>query len=136
MTSLHYHFPWLIRAHVRWSIFCAATKRKMRQNVDWEPYYKIARKDLSPKEKLREYGKIAEKRLQWDRFRDFCGKHLSHLDEVTIEFFGTDIAKDAVRAKVESLYPEHEHEKFTEHFWGLIQFWRKTEADRIRAGAS
>ncbi len=131
VTSLHYHFPWLIRAHVRWSIFCAATQRKMRQNVDWEPYYEIARRDLSPKEKLREYGKIAEERLEWDRFREFCAKHLSHLDEVTWEFFGTDIAKDAVRAKVESLYPEHEHEKFTEHFWGLIQFWRKTESDRM-----
>ena len=49
------------------------------------------------------------------------------------EFFGSDVAKRAVRAKVESLFPEHEHEKFTEHFWGLMQFWRKTEADRLGA---
>jgi hypothetical protein len=29
------------------------------------------------------------------------------------------------------MFPEHEVERFTEHFWGMIQFWRKTEADRM-----
>ena len=57
-------------------------------------------------------------------FEAFCAEHLGHLDEVLWEFFGTDIARDAVRAKVEALFPEHEHEEFTEHFWGLIQRWR------------
>ncbi len=46
------------------------------------------------------------------------------------EFFGSDVARDAVHRKVAALFPEHEVERFTEHFWGLIQFWRKTEADR------
>ncbi len=36
-----------------------------------------------------------------------------------------------MRLKVEALYPSHEVEEFTEHFWGLIQFWRRTEADRL-----
>ena len=131
VTSLHYHFPWLLKAMVRWSIFCAATGRKMHQNLDWQPYYKIAARGLPYDEALVEYGKIAAKRLDTERFAEFCEKHLAHLDEVAWEFFGTDTAKEAVRSKVEALFPEHEHEKFTEHFWGLIQFWRKTEADRI-----
>ena len=42
VTSLHYHFPWLIKANLRWSIFCAATGRKMRKNLDWEPFYAVA----------------------------------------------------------------------------------------------
>ena len=36
-----------------------------------------------------------------------------------------------MRLKVESLFPAHEHEQFTEHFWGLIQFWRETEAEGL-----
>ena len=42
VTSLHYHFPWLVKAYLRWSIFCAVTKRPMRKNLDWEPFYEIA----------------------------------------------------------------------------------------------
>ena len=132
VTSLHYHFPWLINAQVRWSVFCAASGRKMRQTVDWEPYYEIARQDLPLSEALAEYEKIADQRLETERFEEFCAEHLSHLGEVSWELFGSDVAKDAVRRKVESLFPEHEHEEFTEHFWGLIQQWRGREEVRLR----
>lgn len=134
VTSLHYHFPWLIKSHVRWTVFCAATQRKMRQNVDWEPFYEVQRKDLPFRERLAEYARIAEQRLEKDRFEEFCATHLAHLDEVALEFFASDRAKEAVRLKVESLFPKHEHEQFTEHFWGLLQFWRKTETDRLNNG--
>ena len=45
VTSLHYHFPWLVAANLRWSIFCAATKRRMRVDLDWAPYFEIADTD-------------------------------------------------------------------------------------------
>ena len=132
VTSLHYHFPWLVKALLRWSIFCAVTGRKMRQTLDWQPYYEIAADpDLSLRDKLTGYGKIARERLEADKFQEFCDQHLAHLDEVAWDYFGSAHAKGAVSAKVQALFPEHEHEKFTEHFWGLIQFWRKTEADRL-----
>ncbi|MEL7061736.1 MAG: hypothetical protein AAGN46_17045 [Acidobacteriota bacterium] len=127
VTSLHYHFPWLVKALLRWSIFCAVTGRKMRQTVDWQPYYDVRAKGLPLRESLAGYAAIARERFEIDAFREFCASHLAHLDEVAWEFFGTERAKEAVRAKVEALFPKHEHEQFTEHFWGLIQFWRKTE---------
>ena len=96
----------------------------MRRTLDWEPYYEIAKRDIPYREKLRMYGKIAEDRLDNARFEEFCAKHLGHLDEVAWEFFGTPVAKDAVRKKVAALYPAHEVELFTELFWKRIQAWR------------
>ena len=133
VTSLHYFFPWLVKAKVKWSIFCAVTRRTMRRNLNWAPYYEIAERDLPYREKLSAYAAIADRSLETERFEEFCARSLPHVDEVVWEFFATPTAKEAVRHKVRDLYPDHEVEKFTEHFWGLIQFWRKTEADRIRA---
>ncbi len=63
VTSLHYHFPWLVKSYLRWTIFCAATKRKMRKTLDWEPFYAVAAKDLSFEEKLDQYAAIADERF-------------------------------------------------------------------------
>ena len=127
VTSLHYHFPWLIGALLRWSLFCAATDRPMRKTLSWEPYYEVADRGLPYRERLAAYGAIARERLEADRFEEFCSTHLGRLDEVLTDFFGTDFAKDAVRQKVEVLFPEHEHDEFTDYFWDRIQQWRAEE---------
>ncbi len=124
VTSLHRHFPWLVKANVRWSVFCAVTKRKFRKTLDWEPFYDIAAQDLPYAQKLRAYGKLAEQRFDQARFEEFCAKHLPNLDEVAWEFFGTPQAKDAFRQKVTALFPRHEVEQFTELFWRRVQAWR------------
>jgi hypothetical protein len=131
VTSLHYHFPELVKNMVRWSLFCATTKRVKQLNLNWAPFMEIAKKDLPYRERLRMYAKIARERMEADAFQEFCEKNLSHLDEVAHEFFGTDVAKGYVRQKVAALFPAHEVHAFTEHYWGLVQFWRKTEADRM-----
>jgi hypothetical protein len=126
VTSLHRHFPWLVKANLRWSIFCAVTKRKFRKTLDWDPFYAIAaERDMPYRDKLRAYGKIAEERFESARFEEFCAKHLAHLDEVAWEFFGTQAAKDAFRLKVAALYPKHEVEPFTDLFWKRVQGWRE-----------
>ncbi len=130
VTSLHYHFPWLIKANVRWSLFCALTGRRMRLNLDWTPYYEIAEQDLPYRERLRAYAAVARERFEADAFREFCTTHLGHLDEIAHEMFGSDLVKDAVRKKVTSLFPAHEVEEFTELFWSRIQRWRDTEGAR------
>jgi hypothetical protein len=125
VTSLHYHFPWLIMANLRWSLFCAATRRPMRVNMDWAPYNEIAKQDRPFRDKLSAYARIARERLDADRFEEFCQRHLSHLDQVAWEFFATDQAMEAVRQKVAALYPTHEIEVFTTLFWNRIQHWRE-----------
>jgi len=128
VTSLHYHFPWMVKAYLRWSIFCAATRRKMRKNQDWGPFYEIAATDLPFEEKLDRYAAIADERFETARFEAFCQEHLPHLDQVVWEFFGTDEAKEAVRLKVAALFPSHEVESFTRLFWQRIQDWRAADA--------
>ncbi|MCB1055374.1 MAG: hypothetical protein KDD11_07655 [Acidobacteria bacterium] len=127
VTSLHYHFPWLIRSKIRWAVFCAVTRRPMRKNVDWQPYYDVLAKDLPYRERLAAYAAIARERLEADRFEEFCAKHLGHLDEVLCEFFTSDIARDAVRQKVAALFPKHEIDMFTELFWRRIQYHLEVE---------
>ena len=124
VTSLHFHFPWMVKSYLRWSIFCAATKRKMARTLDWEPFYAVAAMDLPYAEKLDRYAAIADARFETARFEEFCAKHLGHLDEVASEFFTTAEAKEAVGQKVTALYPPHEVERFTELFWSRIQAWR------------
>ncbi|MEC8424957.1 MAG: hypothetical protein VX000_14330, partial [Myxococcota bacterium] len=66
------------------------------------------------------------------RFARFDERHLAKLDRVALDYFGTREFHDVVRAKVvDNGYPPHEVKRFTDHFFGLVQFWRKTEADRL-----
>lgn len=127
VTSLHWHFPWLVKAYIKWAVYCAATRRPMRKNQNWAPFIEISNKDLSFEDKLDQYAALADERFETKRFEEFCAKHLKNLDEVAWNFFGSQTAKDAVRQKVTALFPQHEIEKFTEHFWDRIQEWRKYE---------
>ena len=124
VTSLHYHFPWLVKTMLQWSIFCAATKRKMRTNLDWDRYFEIRDEKLPYREALARYADIGRERFEADAFAEFKERHLGALDEITWEYFGEPRAKEVIRAKVETLFPEHEHDEFTDHFWDRIQAWR------------
>lgn len=128
VTSLHYHFPWLVKTMLQWSIFCAATERPMRTNLDWDRYYAIRDEKLPYVESLARYGDIARERFDAEVFTEFRERHLGELDEITWEYFGEPRAKEVIRAKVETLFPEHEHEEFTEIFWEHIQAWRRDES--------
>jgi hypothetical protein len=130
VTALHYHFPWLIKANLRWSIFCAATDRPMRRNMDWQPFYDVADRGLPYREALSEYANIAHERFETERFRDFCQTKLGHLDELAYDFFGSDTLRDAIHQKVSALFPSHEIEEFTDVFWGRVQLWREQEGAR------
>jgi hypothetical protein len=136
VTSLHYHFPWIVLAQMRWSLFCAATRRRMRRLPDWEPFYRARERSSAFDERLEAYAAIADAHFETDRFREFCARHLPHLDEVALEFFGTEVAKDAVRQKVAALFPAHEVDPFTDLFWGRIQSWREDEAARLAPGGA
>jgi hypothetical protein len=130
VTSLHYPFPWIVKANVRWSLYCAAVKKRMWRTLDWEPFYEVATRDVPYREKLSGYVAIANQRFETDRFEEFCARHLGQLDEVAWEFFGSESARNAVHEKVRHVFPAHEVDQFLDHFWSLIQAWREGEGNR------
>ena len=127
VTSLHYHFPWLIKANLRWSVFCAATDRSMKTNLNWQSYFEIADQDIPFEEKMAGYVSLAREHFSVDEFESFCDTHLPQRDEVAYEFFACDSALDAITVKVTALYPEDEIACVTELFGGRVQIWRQQE---------
>jgi len=126
VTSLHYHFPWLIMANIRWSVFVAATGRRMLP-LDWDRFFAAVEDGMTLRERLDATVAVAHRRFQTEAFEEFCTNHLGHLDEVTRDFFSSELGRDAVRQKVAALYPAHEVEEFTDRFWQRIQRWQREE---------
>jgi hypothetical protein len=131
VTSLHYHFPWLIKANLRWALFAAATGRTV-QPLDWHAFFAAVEEGMTLRERIDALMPLARARFDADAFEDFCAEHLSHLDEVTHAWFGTDDARDAVRRKVGALFPPHEVEQFTGLFFHRVQQWRADDAAGVR----
>jgi hypothetical protein len=124
LTSLHYYFPWAMRALVRWTAFCCATGRQMRLNQSTRDYFAVAdRDDLSYEEKLAEYRRLADAYFQIDEYAEFCTTKLAHVDEALFEWVeGPDFDRLLVDT-VRSTFPPHEHDHFVAHYRGLLAAW-------------
>jgi hypothetical protein len=128
VTSLHRHFPWLVKAKLRWAIFCAATKRrKLRINLDWQPFFDIAAaRPAVPREAPCATRWIAHERWRPTASRSSAPPTLRTSTRSRGSSSAATAPSDAVRAKVEALFPAHEWDQFTELFWNRIQAWRRT----------
>ena len=125
VTSLHYHFPWLVAANLRWSIFCAATKRPMRRTLDWEPYFEVARRGPSVPRAARGLRARSPASASTPTSSTTSAPPTSPTSTRSCgSSSATPVAKDAVRQKVAALFPPHEVDAFTELFWNRIQTWR------------
>jgi hypothetical protein len=124
LTSLHYYFPWAIRTLVKWVVFCCVTGRHQTVDLDTEEYFAIAdRADLSYTEKLAAYREIADRQLEVDRYREFCERHLAHIDELSVAWVESPEFDRIIVDTVHNTFPEHEHEQFIAHFRGLLAAW-------------
>jgi uncharacterized protein (UPF0147 family) len=103
-------------------------------NLDWQPFFDAVEEGMTVPERIRAAASVARERFETERFEEFVARHLSDLDEVTHDFFGTESARDAVRQKVEAMFPSHEVERFTELFWQRIQRWREEESSAALSG--
>ena len=132
ITSLHYYFPWAMKALLRWSVFCTATGRTPMSHVDPAPWFTIAdRTDLTYEEKLASYGELADDYFETERYRDFCASRLADLDEVAVEYFESPEFDQVLVETVTSTFPAHEHDQFISHYRGLLAAWCRDERGRL-----
>ena len=123
VTSLHYYFPWAIKALVKWSVYCVVTGRRASVDLSTRAYFDIADSDRSYEEKLDAYLDLADAYFETDRYADWCEANLPHLDEAVHEWVtGPDFDR-LLRETVQATYPAHEQDQFMAHFRGLIGLW-------------
>jgi hypothetical protein len=132
LTSLHYYFPWAMKALVKWCVFAAATGRRPRLDVETGPYFQIAdRSDLSYADRLTAYRGLADDYFETERYQDFCRSRLGNLDEIVLDWVaGPDFDRLLVET-VRSTYPTHEHDQFVDHLRGLLGLWVRDESARL-----
>ncbi|MCR4316939.1 MAG: hypothetical protein NUW37_11395 [Planctomycetes bacterium] len=140
-TSLHFYFPGVVKAMVKWLTFCAVTDQKGSTDFmqDWPKYFSTKQK--AEKEKwsygklLDEYEKIADEHFKTKEFEAFCAKHLSHVDEVCYEFFASDAFDAIVSNKIERYFkiPEERPLQYR-HYRGIVEFWLHCERQRLGIG--
>ena len=128
LTSLHYYFPWAIKALYAWSVFCAVTGRPPQIAMNLAPYFKIGDSDMSYDEKLAEYEKLADQHFQTEKFLEFRATQLKHLDEVMWNLAQTPEFDNILTHTVRATFPAHEHDRFIAHFRGLLAFWVQAES--------
>jgi hypothetical protein len=124
VTSLHYYFPWAMTSLIKWTAFCAATRRRAKLHVDSESWFAVADDpELTYRAKLLRYQQLADQHFQKERYLDFCATALPNINDLVLEWVtSTDFDRMLTETVVQT-YPEHEREWFMGHFRGLIGLW-------------
>ncbi len=128
VTSLHYYFPWAMKALYAWSVFCAVSERPMDiAMTDFNAYFEIGDSDRSYQEKLDAYEKLVDEHFQTEAFNEFRATQLKNLDEVMWEYAKSKEFDDMLVGIITNMFPKHEHDKFIAHFRGLVAHWVQSE---------
>ena len=124
VTSLHYYFPWAMKALLRWSAYCVVTDRKPRFQVDSDPWFAIADdKELDYKSKLAAYQSLADDYFETDRYLEFVDTSLGHVDELVLDWIDSEAFRRMLTSTIQQTYPPHEWDKF-EDFTAYDNFTR------------
>jgi hypothetical protein len=134
LTSLHYYFPWAIKALVKWCVFAVVTGRRPRLDLSTRQYFEIAdTAGASYADKLAAYRELADSYFETERYNEFCATSLGHLDAIVLDWVASPEFDALLIDTVRSVYPAHEHEQFIEHLRGLLGMWIQDESSRVAA---
>jgi hypothetical protein len=132
LTSLHYYFPWAIKALVKWCVFALVTERRPKLDLEIDMFFEVGDDpDMTYQEKLDAYGKLADSYFETDRYLDFCQTSLPRIDEIVLDWVaGPDFDRLLIDT-VRSTYPARERDEFIAHLRGLLGLWVRDETTRL-----
>jgi hypothetical protein len=132
LTSLHYYFPWAMKAMVKWCVFALVTGRRIKLDLETDRYFAIADEPgMSYAERLQGYRELADAYFDSERYQDFWADRQSRLDEIVLDWVsGPDFDQLLIRT-VQLVYPVDEHDKFIAHLRGLLGLWVRDETARL-----
>jgi hypothetical protein len=132
LTSLHYYFPWAMKALVKWCVFALVTGRRAKLDLETDRYFAIADEPgMSYEEKLKGYRELADAYFDSQRYQEFWADRQARLDEIVLDWVaGPDFDQLLIRT-VQLVYPADEQDKFIAHLRGLLSLWVRDETARL-----
>jgi hypothetical protein len=128
LTSLHYYFPWAMEALVKWCVFCVVTGRRMVIDQDKRRYFDVGdRDDLTYRQKLDEYRRLADDYFQVPEYDSFCAEALPSMHELAVDYFGGPEFDDLLVDIVRSVFPAPEEEQMVARHRGLVGAWLRDQ---------
>jgi hypothetical protein len=123
IISLHYYFPWAIKALLRWTVYCCVTGRRMRVAMDPDDWFAIGDSELSYDDKLEAYRRLADDYFEVEAYEEFCDRQLGHVDEAMADYVDSPEFDALLVETVTGAFPAAEHEHFVAHYRGLLAAW-------------
>ncbi len=133
VTSLHYYYPWAIKALLAWSLFCLVSERPVQIAMQPQKYFDIADSERSYDEKLAAYEKLADGHFQREQFEEFRQTSLAGLDDAMLDLVQAPEFDTILHNTVEATFPRHEHGMFFAHYRGLLSLWAQGQQPQPEA---
>jgi hypothetical protein len=131
LTSLHYYFPWAVKALVKWCVFVLVTDRRAKLDLDTDAFFAIAdTPGMTYSERLAAYRGLADSYFSSDLYAEFCDRSLRFIDEIVYDWVSSASFDALLVDTVRLVYPVSEQEPFIAHLRGLIDLWKRDEEGR------
>ncbi|MCA8920530.1 MAG: hypothetical protein KDD82_01905 [Planctomycetes bacterium] len=136
ITSLHYYFPWAMKALLSWSLYCLISERPMKIGINPDPYFEVADSERTYEEKLVAYEALADKHFEKEAFEEFRETNLAGLDRAMYDFMQSEKLEKILETTIADIFPAHEHRAFKAHFGGLLGHWIQNQKPHFEESAS
>jgi hypothetical protein len=127
LTSLHYYFPWAVKALVKWCVFVLVTGRRPKLDLETDKFFAVTG---TYQERLDQYRVLADDYFSAGAYAEFCASSLRFIDEIVFDWVSSASFGALLVDTVRSTYPPAEQDWFVAHLRGLIDLWKRDEEGR------